>query len=186
MRCFARSAARRRTRTGCGWAWVWAWVWALAGCTPTYDWREVRPAGSALTALFPCKPQHQKRITNLAGSSLPMHVHVCSAGNETLGVGFLDVDQPHRVGETLRSLRAAAEANFSATHIQALPLRVPGMTPNPNAVMVTLRGVSARGAPIEATTAFFARGLRVYQATLFGTAVDPEVAQTFFAGLKLQ
>jgi hypothetical protein len=158
----------------------------LAGCTPTYDWREVRPSGAALTAMFPCKPRHQARLTNLAGTSLPMQVHVCSSGNETLAIGFLDVDQPERVADALRALRAAAETNFSATHVQAAQLYVPGMTPNPNAVLVTLQGVSAGGAPIEATTAFFARGLRVYQATLFGSAVDPEVAQTFVAGLKLQ
>jgi hypothetical protein len=158
----------------------------LAACTPTYDWREVRPGGAALTAMFPCKPQHQARLTNLAGTRLPMQIYVCSSGNETLAIGFLDVDQPERVAEALRSLRSAAEANFSATEVQAAQLHVPGMTPNPNALRVTLTGVSTRGAPIKATAAFFARGLRVYQATLFGVAVDPEVAQTFLAGLKLQ
>ncbi|MEQ1805313.1 MAG: hypothetical protein ABL900_08045 [Burkholderiaceae bacterium] len=159
---------------------------ALSGCAPTYDWREVRPDGAALTALFPCRPQHLSRNTELAGLRLPMQVHVCDTPKETFAVGFLDVEHPAQVAAALASLRAAVQVNFSATQIQVAPLRVPGMTPNPNAVLVSMHGVSARGLPVRVSAAFFARGLRVYQATAFGGEVDPEVLHTFVAGLRLQ
>ena len=32
-----------------------------AACTPTLDWREVRPEASGLVALFPCKPDRHAR-----------------------------------------------------------------------------------------------------------------------------
>ena len=165
-----------------------AWVLSLAlcGCTPTYDWRDVRPDGAALTALFPCRPQHLSRKTDVAGLRLPMQVNVCDTPKETLAVGFLDVEHPGQVAGALESLRAAVQLNFAATQVQVAPLRVPGMTPNPNAVLVSMHGVSARGVPVGVTAAFFARGLRVYQATVFGGEVDAELLQTFFAGLRLQ
>ena len=171
-----------RLQTPC----TWALSIAVAGCAPTYDWREVHPDGAALIAMFPCRPQHLARRTDLAGMSLPMQLHVCSSGNETLAVGFLDIDQPTQVAGALLSLRMALAANFSATQVQTSALRVPGMTPNPNAALVSMRGVSTQGVPILATAAFFAKGLRVYQATVFGTQVDPEVSETFIASLKLQ
>lgn len=164
------------------------WLLALAiwGCAPTYDWREVRPDGAALIALFPCRPQHLSRNAELAGTRLPMQVHVCDTPRETLAVAFLEVAHPGQVAAALDSLRAASQANFSATQVQVAPLHVPGMTPNPNAVLVSMHGISARGLPVRVTAAFFARGLRVYQATAFGGEVDPEVRETFVAGLRLQ
>lgn len=164
----------------------WALLTALVGCAPTYDWREVHPDGAALTALFPCRPQHLSRKVDLAGTSLQVQVHLCSSGNETLAVAYLDIQQPDQVADALHALRTAAQANFSATQVQAAVLNVPGMTPNPNTALVSMRGVSTQGAPVLATAAFFARGVRVYQATVFGAEVDPEVSQTFIAGLRLQ
>ena len=172
----------RRYRAPCR----WALLTALVGCAPTYDWREVRPDGAALTALFPCRPQQLSRKVDLAGSSLQMQVHVCSSGNETLAVAFLDIPRPDQVADALHSLREAAQANFSATQVQAAHLNVLGMTPNPNAALVSMHGVSTQGVPVLATAAFFARGVRVYQATVFGAKVDPEISQMFIAGLRLQ
>jgi hypothetical protein len=86
----------------------------------------------------------------------------------------------------LQALRRAALANFSATLIRTSPLQVPGMTPNPNAALDALQGVSPQGVSIQATAAFFAKGLRVYQATVFAPQVSPEASELFFSGLKLQ
>lgn len=172
----------RGRQAPCAWA---LWI-ALAGCTPTYDWREIRPDGAALTALFPCRPQLLSRRVDLAGAKLQMQMHVCRSGDETLAVAFVDVDEPGQVSAIVRSLRGAAQANFLATQVQVSALHVPGMTPNPNAALVLMLGASTQGEPVAATAAFFVRGLRVYQATIFGARVNTEVSQTFIAGLKLQ
>lgn len=166
--------------------WVWVGLLAVLGCTPAYDWREVRPEGAALVAMFPCRPQHHARTADLAGMSVPMQLHVCTGGKETLAVGVAQVAHPHQVAAALLALRAAATANFAATQVQTLPVQVPGMTPNANAARVSMRGVSTQGASVEAIVVVFAKGLRVYQATIFGAQVDPEVSQMFFSGLKLE
>jgi hypothetical protein len=171
---------------------AWARVLSLAaaagatGCAPTYDWREVRLEGSALVSIFPCRPQNHVRTTELAGMQVPMQLHVCSSGQETWAIAVLDVAQPAQVTAALQALRRAALANFSATLIRTSPLQVPGMTPNPNAALEALQGVSPQGASIQATAAFFAKGLRVYQATVFAPRVSPEASEMFFSGLKLQ
>ncbi|MFO1268454.1 MAG: hypothetical protein U1F67_17830, partial [Rubrivivax sp.] len=34
---------------------------ALGACSPALDWREVRPAGTAVVALMPCRPNASTR-----------------------------------------------------------------------------------------------------------------------------
>lgn len=174
------------------WHGAWARVLALAAaagataCTPSLDWRELRPDGGALVSMFPCRPQQHARTTELAGMRLHMQLHVCTSGDATWAIAVLDVAQPDQVSPALQALRSAAVANFSATMIRTSPLQVPGMTPNANAAMESLQGVSPQGAPIQATAAFFARGLRVYQATVFGPQLSAETTAMFFSGLRLQ
>lgn len=156
------------------------------GCAPTHDWREVRVEGTTLVALLPCRPQRHARTTELSGTSLPMQLHACGSGKETWAVAVLDVAQPADVGTALLALRKAAAENIAASSVRSLPLKVPGMTPNPHAAMQTMSGVSAQGSAIQASAAFFAKGQRVYQATVFGERVDLDASEMFFAGLKLQ
>ena len=59
------------------------------------------------------------------------------------------------------------------------------MTPNPQAVRLRLEGVRPDGVAAQEQAAFFAKGLRVYQATVLGKRVPAEAADTFFAGLRL-
>jgi hypothetical protein len=147
----------------------------------------VRVEGTTLVALFPCRPQRHARMSALAGTPRPMQLHACSSGaNETWAVAVLDVAQPADVSPALQALSKAAAMNIAASQVQTLPLRVPGMTPNPSAAMQHMNGVSAQGVPIRASAAFFAHGLRIYQATVFGERVDPDASEMFFGGLRLQ
>jgi len=41
----------------------------LTACSPTFDWREARFEGSALVAMFPCRPDHQVRRSSSPGSA---------------------------------------------------------------------------------------------------------------------
>jgi hypothetical protein len=59
------------------------------------------------------------------------------------------------------------------------------MTPNPAALRWRIEGRRADGTPLREQAGFFARGKRVYQATMVGASIDPDAADTFFTGLKL-
>ena len=81
-------------------------------------------------------------------------------------------------------LRAAALANVQGVDPQLTPAQVIGMTPNPQALRLSVGGRHADGAAVHAHAAFFAKGLRVYQATVIGAEPAPQLAQTFFGGLR--
>ena len=56
---------------------------ALAACAPPFDWRDVRPEGSGVTMLFPCRPDRHERAVRIAGSELRMQMHSCTAAGAT-------------------------------------------------------------------------------------------------------
>jgi hypothetical protein len=163
------------------------WIVALlaAGCSPSLDWRETRVEGAGVIALFPCRPDRHARPVVVAGAATRMEMLVCSAGSVTFAVSFLDLADPATVTPALAELRAAALSNIAGQPTQSASAQVSGMTPNAQAAQVSMTGRLPDGSAVQEQAAFFVKGLRVYQASVIGATLAPEVAATFFAGLKL-
>ena len=159
---------------------------SLAACSQPLDWREVRPEGSALTLLMPCRPQRQARDVDLGGQPLHLVLHACSAGGHTWALAFADLDDPARVDGVLRALQRAAVGNIGAAQTAALPLDVPGATPNAASGRVALGGRLPDGSEVREQVAVFAYGTRVFQATAVGPQLPDEAVGTFFASLRLR
>lgn len=157
----------------------------LCACSPALDWREMQAEGSGVVATFPCKPDRHARTVPLAGQAVRMEMLVCSSGGATFALSFIDLGDPARVSETLVELQRLAATNIAAAEAASAPLQVPGMTPNTNAVRLRLAGRGPDGTVLSEQVGFFVKGLRVYQATVVGRSVPAEVAETFFAGLRL-
>lgn len=168
----------------CFWA-LGAAVGLLAACAPALDWRELRPEGSGLVLLMPCKPERQARQVSLASTQVRLELHACSAGGITWGVAHADVGDPARVGAALDELRASAARNLGAAQATALPLKVEGATPNASSQRVQLAGHMPDGRAAVEQTAVFVKGTRVFQAVALGQALDAEAVDTFFASLRL-
>ena len=160
-------------------------AFALAACSPTLDWRDVRVDGGALTALFPCRPDRQVRSVPLAGSTVRMEMAACAAGDVTFAISFFDVAEPAAVGPALEALRAATVANIRAAAPSAAPYALHGATPNPFANRLEAAGQRPDGSAIRAHAVFFARGLRVYQASVIGAEPTPDSVNGFIGALKL-
>ncbi len=154
------------------------------GCSPTFDWREARPAGSGFVALFPCKPKTLTRTVPLAGAPVALSMHACSAGGVTWALAHADVGDPARVGPALTELRGTAAANIGAGAARELPLAVQGRTPNPASARLRLEGRLPDGRAVVEQIALFSRGTVVLQATALGAALPDEAAETFFAALR--
>ncbi len=154
-------------------------------CTAPLNWREVRPPGSGLTALFPCRTDHHERRVMLAGGAATMQMHVCETAGLTFAVSFVEMDSPQRVARGLLELQALAGSNIGASATPLQALQVPGMTPHGSAGMLSLAGRLPGGSPVRLRAAFFTHGLRVFQATVIGVDAGDEAAQPFFSGLKL-
>jgi hypothetical protein len=159
---------------------------AMSGCAPTLDWRDVRPAGAGLQALFPCKPVPHARHVPLGGTYVELTLHACSAGGATYAVAFADVGQPQYVAPALAALASAAARNIDANGVaEKLTVHVAGMTPNAQASRQHLVGRLADGQAVEEQVAVFARGTRVYQATIVGATLDADAIEMFFGALRL-
>ena len=176
-----RGAGRERVRARLG-ALV---VLALAtGCSPTFDWREARPA-DGLTVLFPCRPGEATREVTIAGVRQAMNLWSCSAGDLTFAVSRVEASDSARVGPLLEALRGAMVGNVAGSAPETVAAAVPGATPHPLAQRLVLRGQRADGAPLEVQGQFFCQGLRVFQATVIGARLDPQALDLFFSSLKL-
>lgn len=157
----------------------------LAACSPTLDWREFTPEDSGVTVVFPCRPDRHARPLQLVGAKVEMQMLVCSAGGDTFAVSFVDVADPAKVRPALGELRDASLRNVGAAAPPATPFNVPGMTPNPEAVRLAFDGKLPDGRTMRERTAFFVKGMRLYQASVIGAQPSNEAVDTFFAGLKL-
>jgi len=157
----------------------------LAACSPTFNWREVRPEGSDAVAMFPCKPERFARPVRLAGVAVEMRLSSCAVDGVVFGLSHAAMDDPSRVRQALQELRDAAARNIGAMAGTPSPFSVAGMTPNELAQRWALQGHAADGKPVVEQVAVFTRGLRVYQATIVGPMIDKEAAETFFSGIRL-
>ena len=75
-------------------------------------------------------------------------------------------------------------ANVQGVAAESAPVQIRGMTPNEQAVRVVARGKLPDGVAVQEHAAFFARGLRVYSATVIGAQTSPQAVEVFFGGLK--
>jgi hypothetical protein len=158
---------------------------ALFACSPVLDWREFEPEGSGLIVTFPCRPDRHARDVVVAGVKTRMNMLVCAAGDATYALSFIDVAEPSGVTAALADLRAVAAGNLGAVDATPGSLQVPGMTPNTQAARLHLAGLRPDGTALQQQAAFFAKGLRVYQASVLGATLPAEAYDTFFAGLRL-
>lgn len=158
----------------------------LSACTPALNWRDVRPPDTAVSALFPCKPEHHTRRVTLAGVELAMHLSSCTAADNIYALGYVDVGQADRVTAVLQALRDAAASNMGVATMVQGPLTIPGMTPHPLAQRLLWQGQRADASPMAMQAAFFTEGTQVYQATVVGSQLNREAVDTFLAGLRLR
>jgi hypothetical protein len=157
---------------------------ALSACSPTFNWRTVRPDGAALQALMPCKPDEARRDTPLGGSVTPLNMLSCEAGGATFALAWADLGQADRVpaaltqwqAATLSSLKAAPDAARRWTQTVTHAERSEGLA---------VQGVRHDGSATQARVLYLARGTRIYQAAIYAPAIGGEESTTFFEGLQL-
>lgn len=157
----------------------------LAACSPSLNWREVRPEGTELLLMFPCKPEQQTRAISAPGA--PAEARMGLARCEAAGLGFSlswsDVPDPAQLSPSLKQMREAVTAGLKLPASEPQALQLTGMTPSPEAVSVALGAVGSKGQ--QARLAVFARGLRVYQVLMVGPRADAAAWEGFLGSIKL-
>jgi hypothetical protein len=154
----------------------------LGGCSPAYDWRDVRPAGTQLALQFPCRPVAQRRAVALAGPPVDLSLLACTAGGQTWALAHADLGDPARVTAALAELRSSTIHKLNAEQTAPGVLAVPGATPNVHSGRVRLlsrpAAASAAYRPLQMELAVFARGTHVFQVSVLGEAVPVDISQT--------
>lgn len=155
------------------------------GCSPTFNWREVRVEPTPLTATMPCKPDKATREVPMAGRTVELTALSCEAGGATFALMFADIGESARQGEVLAQWNIATLANLRSAGGQAIAFRPPGALALPQSVQVVAVG-QRHGRNIESHAAYFAQGSRVYQAVIYAGQLPPEAVDGFFSGLRFQ
>lgn len=157
----------------------------LAACSPVLDWRQLHPDGWGLGVALPCRPASVARQVALAGAPVELLLLACSADGHTFAIASADLADPARVNPALQALGAAALANVQGQIDAEQPAAVPGMTPYPGARRWQLTGRLPDGVAVREQVLVFARGLRVFQATVVGPRADERMAQPFFDSIEV-
>ncbi len=157
----------------------------LAACNPTFNWRDVRPADTRLSLLMPCKPDKAQKTVPMGGQPTVLMLLSCDAGGVTFAVAVADVKDASLVKDTLVQWQGASLSSLKAN------LATPGTafksTGLPSgAVMVSATGKRANGQTVSSQAAYFAQGSQVFQAAIYADKLAPDVADTFFSGLKFE
>jgi len=159
---------------------------SAAACSPTFNWREVRPGSGTLRAMLPCKPDTGTRPAPMAGREVQIQAMGCEAGGATFAVLSADVGEAGRAGEALAQWRQATLSNMRAGRSSDQPFLPPGGMALPQAVRVTAGGQRPDGSPVQSQAVYAARGAQVVQAVVYADKIPAEAAATFFAELRFE
>lgn len=158
---------------------------SLAACNPTFNWRDVRFDNARLALLMPCKPDKALRTVPMASQPTEMSLLSCDAGGTTFAVSMADVNDAAKTGAVLAQWQSAALTNIKS----ALPgtrdaFKLQGLSSG--AVMVKATGQRTNGQAVTSQAAYFAQGSQIFQAVMYADKISPDVAETFFSGLKFE
>ncbi len=160
---------------------------ALAACSPTFNWRQVRPENTRLSLLLPCKPDKAQKTVAFGGRPTPLAMLGCDAGGVTFAVAVVDLGDlapPPDAVPLLAQWQSLTLAHMKAGAAQRSPLTLPGATPVPPPVLVQAQGQRADGTAVSGYAAYFAQGAQVFQVLMYARQASPELAETYFSSLK--
>ena len=157
----------------------------LTACNPTFNWRDVRPEGTRLALLLPCKPDKTQRTVPMASQSTEMNLLSCDAGGVTFAVSMADVNDAGKTGAVLAQWQSATLINIKAGSSPTRDaFKLPGLATG--AVMVKATGQRANGRAVSSQAAYFAQDSQVFQAVMYADTIAPDIADTFFSGMKFE
>lgn len=158
----------------------------LVACTPALNWREVRPDGAALTALFPCKPDQGVQTVALGEHGVKMAMTGCEAGGAMFTLAHVALDGAVEA-EALRALwqmGTLASMQGATTAEEPFALKKASAAVLPKQIRAT--GKRADGSPVAMRAAWFVVGGSLYQAAVYADRDVDEVAQTYFDGIRVE
>jgi hypothetical protein len=183
------SANRRRLLT----AGAGALALSALGCTPRFNWREVRPEAARCVIALPDKPQSAERELDLAGDKVTMRMTSTGVGPTLFALGVAELPPaalaPERMEATLAWFRDGLLRNVQGTltATRALTLSAPAGRTVRSAQAVSATGRIGDGRKAVLAARFYVVDDRLYQVVALGAEgeIPAEALDTFFDSFRL-
>jgi hypothetical protein len=155
----------------------------LAGCSPTYNWRDYTSADGGFRVLFPAKPATHTRAIDLGGIKVDMTMTAAEVEGTTFAVGTAVAPGPALAQATLPAMRRALLRNIGAGDIAETLDAAPGSA----ALDIDAVGKGKQG-QVRLVGRFVAKGARMYQVIVMGSpgAMPAEQTEQFLSSFKPQ
>lgn len=152
----------------------------LAGCNPTYNWREVAGPNATYRAMFPAKPATITREIDLDGLRVAMTMTAAEVDGATFAVGTAEAPDAARARTALAAMQVALARNIGAQPaVSATGAKA--ATAGEQAVAAIDARATRNGVPLRVVGRLEARGKRIYQAIVVGpvSAMPAEQIEQF-------
>lgn len=156
----------------------------LAACSPTLNWREVRPGGE-LKVLLPCKPDQGSRRQNLAGREIEVQMLGCEAAGALYAVSVAELGESRHALAVQVQWQANLLGNMQAQASASSAWTLKGANAMLEPVRLTAQGLRPDGRAVAAQAVWFAHGTRLYHAVIYAERISTEMSEPFFSGLEL-
>ena len=158
----------------------------LAGCSPTFNWRQVPVGDAGVVVMLPCKPDRATRQLPLGTEDIPVDMAGCHAGGATFAVAHATARSADQAEAWMRAWRAATRSQLGGAEVAEAAAIVPRAAASPAPARLDTVERSAAGA---AHVLWFAQqradGMALYQATVLGSPSSAEALTTFFEGMRV-
>lgn len=151
----------------------------LAGCNPTYNWRDHTSQDGRYKVLFPAKPATFTRAVDVDGLRVEMTMTAAEVDGVTFAVGAATAPDAARALAALPAMRLVLLRNIGAGAEEA--------PATADRLQVEATG-TANGKPMQLHGRFAARGERFYQVIVLGPAgaAPPEQVEQFLSSFTPQ
>ena len=156
------------------------------GCSPAFNWRDVRPDDTALSVLLPCKPDKAQQTVPMGGQPTTLTLLGCDAGGAAFAVAVADLGQAAGVPAVLAQWQAVTLSAIKATSPTTTAATVPGALAAPTPVLVRALGRRPDGSAVHSHALYFAQGTQVFQVVMLASTVNPDAADMFFSSVRLK
>lgn len=158
-------------------------VLALAACSPSFNWREVRGNDAPYVVLLPAKPTRFARPVDLGGIKVEMNMTAAEVDDVNFAVASAKIEDAAQRQAALATMQAAMLRNISSDKHSEKAVTLKGGVPATEVIASGKAGNTA----LVLHARFAMHGNRVYQAITLGPAarLSDETADTFLSSFEL-
>lgn len=160
----------------------------LAGCNPTYNWRDYSSPDAPYRVMFPAKPASHTRSVDLGGNKVEMTMTAAEVEGVMFAVGTGLAADAAGAQAAVDAMKTAMVRNIGASVQRESASAASSGAPESARKSIDIEATgSGNGGPMQLTGHFESRGKRFYQVIVLGKAkaVSPEQTEHFMKSFTL-